>query len=427
MIKKDIKNYEEILQAIYKNKKFIIKNYNSKKNQILIDKPLIHALLTLLKASYYDKFDKTQVIKFIIKDVLKLKDNDLIMIKKGSIFIKLFDETKRRQVSKKERNTEVNRFNGFDEDELKSFYTEYFANDELNILFDTTAKIFVQKYFIDSKINNEEYEKNVFGLVQKIIYQQLIEEFDGDNSFYRGFSGYIFRQHFKLLFEFLSIYILREAINSNKCVLDFLQYYSKDIIISNGKKFLVPSLETKDEQRWHPVSMISKIKPYLKAQEHVDEIEININKLDKLIEPLYKDQLSPIEYNLQNIKESEKLEKDVALNTQEMEKIYDQLHILQDQEKDEEIEIDKLNKELKIIRDERIEFKNLKFKIRRKRIQKPVIDNYEKLLNQRKKFENDIRIRSRVIKLNQTAFESAIEALSQALMSKKQIYKSPVI
>ena len=419
----DIKDYKEILTIINKNKNSIQRNYNLKDDQILIEKSLINKILIVLNKPYYQKSDKVQLVKIIIKDILKLKDNDLIMVKQGSIFVKIFDETKRRKISKKELNTEASRYNGIPEEDLESFYNEYFTQEDLEYLFDTISNIFVKKYFLKGHINNTEYEKNVFGIIQKLILKELQNDFDCDEDFYIGFSGYIFRKHFKTTFEYISDYILKEAAKSNKYILNFLDYYSNNIIVFEGRKYQVPNLEAENGLRWHVLSMVARIKPYIMAQEYILDANLSIENLEDEIKNLYIDGISPVDYNEKNIEIAKEIKEEIEECNEDSEKIHDLLHTIKNKDGMDNKKAD-LEKELIEIKEEKKELKEELAAVRKEIIEKTTIKQYEKLIQEKKVLKNNIYVRSKVIKQSRESYVSIRNSLTKALMSKKQLLKA---
>ncbi|MCD6172551.1 MAG: hypothetical protein J7J96_02035, partial [Sulfurimonas sp.] len=147
----DIKNYDDLVSTIYDYEESIERNYQSKKDQILLHKPLLVSVVNFLKQPEYLTFDKIKLIKLLIKDVLELKSSDIIIIKKNYIFIKLYDDSKEQ---KPKTNTIADRYNGIDENKLKSFYDKYFSEKDIKCLFQDITTKFVQKYFLDHNINN---------------------------------------------------------------------------------------------------------------------------------------------------------------------------------------------------------------------------------------------------------------------------------
>ena len=417
---KEVKDYKEILTIINKNKHNIQRNYNFRDDQILVEKPLIDKILVVLKKPYYKTMDKVQLIKTIIKDILKLKNNDLMMVKQGSIFVKIFDETKRKKITKKELNTEASRYNGIPEEDLESFYNEYFAKEDLEYLFDTVSNKFVKKYFMKGRIKNTDYEKNVFGIIQKLILKELQNDFDCDEDFYIGFSGFIFRKHFKTTFEYIADYMLKEAAQNNRYILEFLDYYSNNIIVFEGRKYQVPNLEAENGLRWHVLSMVARIKPYIMAQEYINESKVIIENIDKKIEALYIDGISPIDYNEKNIEIAKEIKEEIKECDEDIEKIHDLLHTLNAKDGMEKKKLE-LEDELTEIREEKIELKEELITVRKEIIEKKTIKKYEKLTQEKKILKNNIYVRSKVIKQSRESYLDIRDSLTKALMSKKQL------
>lgn len=420
---KNIKHYDDILKIIYKFKNHIIKNYNSKKDQILIEKPLVRAVLEILDDPYYDKTNKTKLIKALIKDILKLKNDDLIILKEDYIFIKIYDDSKERKVSIHDLNSEEDRYNGLSENDLEAFYNDYFTKDDIEELLNTTSKKFVKKYFIDATITNDEYERSVFKLIQKLIITRLEEEFESNTEFYIGFSGYIFRKNFIHTFELIADYLLEEVADSNKNVLEFLEYYTHDIIVKDGEKYKVPELKAQNGLKWHVISMVSILKPYVHIQNQIIELSTIIKSLNLEIASLFKKGYSPIEYNLMNRKKIEKILVNIEDNKDEIDKIYDSMHINQNSSQNT-----KLDRELELLKYKRENLKKEKFILEKKTIDDSIVSKYEKLVKQKENYQRDMKVKYKILKQNQESYKSIRDSLSKSLMSKKQfISKSPVV
>ena len=111
--------------------------------------------------------------------------------------LKLFDDKNINKVPDDKKETIANRFNGVDEDSLNSFYKDFFIKEDNKDFFYFVAEEFVDTYFLDKQINNLTYEKHSFSLIQSITKEHLLDSFDNSDEFFKGFSGYVFRIHFK--------------------------------------------------------------------------------------------------------------------------------------------------------------------------------------------------------------------------------------
>ena len=185
----DIENYDDLFDIIDDNEDMIEEEYHGKDDQILIHKDLIKELLDYLSHTMYDQLDKNKALKVIVRDALELSMNDIIIIKKGYLFIKLYNEEDRYVATEEEKNTAKNRYNGISEEDLKDFYDEYFSLHEIEELFYDTAEELVEKYFLDTHISNYAYEKEIFKIVQKMIAEDYKMNLSVVKSFQRGFQG----------------------------------------------------------------------------------------------------------------------------------------------------------------------------------------------------------------------------------------------
>ncbi len=413
---KDIKNYDELIDIIYDNESLIEKNYKSKKDQIVLHKELLVEILYFLKSSEYDSLDKKELIKELVRDVLNLNSGDLILIKKEYIFIKLYDESARKKVAQNEVDTVASRFNGIDEAELKSFCTEYFSKDEVEMLFEDIASVFVEKYFLDTFISNGIYERDIFKIIQKLIIVDISSEFECSLEFYKGFSGYIFRKNFKLVFKHIAYLLLKEVAYSNPHVMDFLKYYSLNIVVNKGIKYKIPELISDDGLKWHIVSIIAMVKTYIKIQDYIVDKEESLKKLKKEILSMYIDEISPVKHNAKNLEQYKKLVILIKRNATKIEHSHDALDICKVEE-----ESTLIKKELEELQDERSLLRENKADLQAKKVKLLQIEKYNGLLTQIEVLEKESKAKRKILKKNQDSFESIQSALVNALTSKKKV------
>ena len=412
----DIKNYDDLVDIVYDNENFIERNYHSKEDQTLIHKELVIKIIDYLKKPIYENLDKNEILKTIARDVLELSINDVIIIKKNYIFIKIYNDNKRYKVKSDEVNTSAGRYNGIDESELKDFYDEYYSDNDIEELFLDISDIFVEKYFLETHISNYAYEKEVFKLIQKLIIEDLEAEFDCSKEFSKGFAGYIFRIHFKLVFQYIAELILKEVAYSNKHIIEFLKYYSLDVVVMDGKRYKVPELITEDGLKWNVVSMMAMVKTYIKTEEYILETENEINKLDNKISSLYVGDLSPIEHNKLIQENYIRIEEKIKLNSKRMNKVQDSLAI----SKNENNNI-VLKKELEKFKNERVKLIEQKTKIQNKRVNQKNITQYQDFRKNIVSLLRGTTAKYKILKQNDAAFQSIKSALVKALISKKRL------
>ena len=404
-------NNNEIVEIIEANDNLITyKDY-----KVIIEKKLRDKIYNFVDKIKDEDIDIKESIKSSIRKALKLKSNDIIIIKKDQIFIKIFNEKKIHKVAPKDKDTIANRFNGIDEDELDDFYDEYFPKKESKIFFQTVVREFIELYFLDEKIDNNRYEKKVFSYIQSIIMEKLIEEFDYCDEFFKGFSGYIFRKHFNEVFEYIADFMLNEISISNEYIIEFLKYYSHNIVIINGEKYRVPALETDDGLKWNVISMLSIAKIYTRTRESIKRRNKEIDVLDEEALGLFIDELSPVEYNNLYIKERQELEEELSKENRKLEKFLDSIYITKDKKKKDSLKKDaeQIKKEIKLIKQDMRE-------LAKEEIKRSVVDKYLKIERELDSMLRALKAEERILAQNEKAFLSIKKALVKALISKKQ-------
>jgi len=387
-----------------------------KNNQIIIVKSILRdGIYELVQENIEEGKDAKELIRVSIRKALELKDSDIIVIKQDHIFIKIFNDAKRYKVTSSETNTIAGRFNGINEDELDDFYDEYFSKEETQSFFNSIVKEFVEIYFLEEKIDNNLYEKNVFGYIQELIMEQLVSEFDYCEEFLKGFSGYIFRVHFNDVFESIAEFMLNEISISNDYMIDFLKYYSLNIVIVNGEKYKVPALETDDGLMWNVISMLSIAKVYTRTRASVNRLQKEIYVVDEQILELFVNELSPVEYNKLYKKEKQKLSDQLRKEGRTLEDMLDSVH----RAKNENIK-DAIRRDIERAKhDIRVTKKNIQ-RLADKEIERKKIDKYLKLEREIDSMLRELKSQEKILAQNKNSFVSIKKSLVKALISKKQ-------
>ena len=193
-------------------------------------------------------------------------------------------------------------------DEMESFHIEFFEDIQKQNFFPLIAQEFIGKYFHKKQITNDIYEKNIFAYIDSITLEHLVSLYDNSDGFFQGFAGYLFRIHFKEVFEYIADLMLDEISMANTHMIEFLNYYASDIIVVGGEKYKVPIIEAKSGLRWNVISMLSIAKIYTQTAKFIKVLQTSIFKMKKNIASLHIDGLSPIEYHTAFIKTRQTLE-----------------------------------------------------------------------------------------------------------------------
>ncbi len=400
-------NLTPVINTICDNEHLIEYDYNAKEDQIFLTKALKTKIFALL--------DDNELIKTAVRQVLELKASDIVIIKTDGIFIKIFDETSRRQVAKEEKNTIANRYNGISEDELKSFYNDFFSKEENGDFFYTVAKEFVRTYFLEQQIDNETYEKNVFSYIQAIITNKLLATLDDNSDFFNGFSGYIFRIKFKEVFGYIAKLILQEIARSNPYMNQFLKYYSLNIIVIGEEKYKVPVLEAESGLKWNVISILSIVKIYVKIETSIKTLKQDMAEIDDELFEMQIGDLSPIEYHSLLFKEKAALEHKIAKGMVKTSKYMDSLQLAKE-DNDKAILTDKIRnmkKEIQEIRDQKAQLISIMPK-------KNILTKYSELEKELITTIRLLKAEEVILDKNKVAYQSIKSALVKALTSKKQ-------
>ncbi len=409
---KDSINLDTIIEILESNENLIEYDYNGKEDLISVNKLLKDEIFLFLDKQD-EEINKKELVKYAIREAFELEQRDIVVIKVDQIIIKLLDDESMQEVKEDAKNTVANRYNGINEDDLKSFYDDVFSQEENEDFFYYVAEVFVDVYILDKRIDNKEYEQAVFPIIQSIVSEKLINHFDRNDEFFKGFSGYVFRIHFKEVFNFMAELILTELAENNDVIINFLKYYSLNVVILNGKKYKVPEIEADNGWKWNVASMMSIIKVFIKAEIALEVLEEDIETLDKEIVELYVSKVSPVAYNNALTSEIEKLHQDITYGAKRLD-----LHI--DSLKDESDSVN-LKREIRDIRHDLHGLRDEKEKLASKLISRDIILNYTEL-----KRNMDTMLRQKVreestIEKNEKSYVSIKDALVKALTSKKKL------
>jgi len=410
---KDSTNLEQIFNIMDENSDFIEYDYNDKKDLICLNKELAIKLIFFVNHITNEEINKKELLKYAIREALELKESDIIIIKNSQIFIKIFDMSNCREITESEKNTIAERYNGIKDEHLISFYKNFFIKDEYRDFFYEVAEQFVEIYMLEKKIDNMTYEKYAFSYIQAIIIEHLERSFDHNQEFFKGFSGYIFRIHFKEVFGYIANMILSEISASNKHMIDFLKYYSLNVIVIDGRKYKVPEIEAENGLKWSVSSMMSIVKIYIKTGQSIDAILDKKDKLQESIDNLYVNGLSPMEYKTILTKESDKISQEIAYLAKKMNLNTDSLYLSKSEQEKESLKskIKDIRLEMQLKREEHN-------KLLSKMINKADLHRYNNVKREIDALARQEKREEKILDQNEDAFFSITNSLIKALTSK---------
>lgn len=405
---------DELVEILEANEGSIDFNYKNREDLIYINAPLKEKLFAHLASFPRPQMHK-ELVKDALREALELQETDIIIVKSDEIVVKLFEYVSKKELRQEDKNTIAERFNGIDENELISFYNEYFATEKKEDLFNRVTNLFIERYFNEQQIDNATYEKSVFSYIQMLFVELFQELYDENEAFFIGFAGYVFRKHFEEVFASLSDGILYEIVHANKHITEFLKYYSLNVVIINGAKYKVPSLQASDGLKWNVISMMSVVKVYVNAQEKKSSLQEALERIDTQIDKLYIGEYSPMQYNDIFNKEKQKIDEALAKQREKVQKYYDAYRVEKDEDKVHKIsiELDKLRRETEILTEKKEAFM-------RKALSKNILKEFVSLEKEYDTLTKELKREQRLLDQNETSYLSIKSALTRALISKKQ-------
>jgi len=409
----DSKYVENLVQLIEDNEQHVEFNYKGKKDQIVIDSVLQKKLYHFVTSIKDEKVNKKELIKYAIREVLELENEDLVLNKKTKIFIKLFKFTKRKEVQA-ETETKANRYNGYTKKELQELYNEYFDKNSIGAFLKMMAKSVFEELFLEKQISNIQYEKNIYALVQLRIAEELVEFTDENMEFRKGFAGFMFRMNFLHFFNYLSEELLKEIANRNEYMLKWLKYYDGKVFVDEGEKYRSPELITPDEQRWNPAIVYSKVAVWFKTKDKIKLFQEKIIKIEESMQSLEVDGKSPLDYKESLFTKKKEKEEFIHKMNIEILNLIEEKHMLKDLEDKKE-----MTKKIFLLREE---LKEHHEEIRL--IEEQIADvrtegQYKKLSEEKFALTRDIKREKKNLEQNAKAYHSIKAAVTRAMTSKR--------
>jgi hypothetical protein len=417
---KQIKINETILDLfidlLEKNDNYILYDYKGKENQILLQGELVKLIEDfLIKKFPTEKQTLKELNKAYIRSAFELETNSVVINKNETIFIKIIDETVQEKVAQKDKNSIKNRYNGIKEEELEAFYSEFFEDEENKNFFFKIAQEFVNDYFIVKKISNEEYEKNVFSYIHTITLQELLKIYDDEgDGFFLGFAGYLFRSHFKEVFLYIAEFILDEIAALNPYMMDFLNYYSQNILVFQGVKYKIPHIEAENNLHWTVSSMLSIVKIYTKSKNAIQKLKKDREIFQHKIQKFYVNGISPIKSNELLLREKSGIEIEIEYTIRSIHVLKERLHITKDEKRKNLIKENLFREEEKLRHN-----KEKKEDLLRKIFKQKGLAQYVALQKELDSLNRKLQHEKKILKQNTTSYNSIKNALVKALISKK--------
>jgi len=295
---KDSKHLENILTIVKTNKKYIEYPYHGREDQIAIWGKIGRDINKELNDTD-ESVNIKELAKYAIRKALHLSQRDIIVQLKRKYIIKLFDKAvhesstneHNEQIEQneiKEAKDKANRFNGYTSEQLQETYKELFSKK--GVAIDEFLQS-VMDYCFNEDLNfryisNQHYEKNALKVIHASIARELSDYLSYEKDYIIGFTGYVMRKHFYRIHELMATNLLERIYEKDTNANQFLLYYNGKTILKDNKKYIIPSLETKDGKQWNNSSLIGICNVWMNTKKKKQECEEKLDKVDKKLSEL---------------------------------------------------------------------------------------------------------------------------------------------
>jgi len=239
-----------------------------------------------------ESINTKELIKYALRVALDLNDKDIITQLKRKYIIKIFKQGNVLDVeeevlvtSKKDSN-----FNGYTAEQIEETYKDIFKKGNANITYflNSVMKHILRNDLSFKTIDNKYYEAKSLRIIHKQISKELMDYIQLEDDYILGISGYIIRKHFSEIHKIMAIdlikYVYEKDANANK----FLLYYSGKTMLIDNKKYIIPSLVTKEGQQWNISSLIGICNSWMNIKIRKESYEHKLSDTQKKIQEINK-------------------------------------------------------------------------------------------------------------------------------------------
>lgn len=399
-------NFQALINLIVDNQDLIDFDHKGVKDLHVISGKLFHEIIMNVKQIKDKSIDKKNFIKKAIREAFELEKQDLILIKREQIVIKIVETISRDETEK--------RFNGYSEEEIEKLYHEYFDEKSLNRFIEDISYGVFKYLFVRKQVTNDYYEKNVYSIIQSLIAKELVDFEAEGNDFRKGFAGYIFRINFVEVFSHISDQILEAISFRDEYLMNWIKYYNGQVIIKHNKRYAAPAIVNPDGQKYNPSALFGTIAVWFKTKEKIETLKKRLNDISKNLDKLKIHNLSPLEYKDELVKERREIEEDIYEANERIKELLDEKRLNKDEEKKYDIN-DEIQELRQYMKEDKKELEEINAQI-------SSIDTIstKRLEEDKTRLEKDIIREEKALKQNDKVYQSIQSALVKALTSKRK-------
>ncbi len=280
----DSEHLESIIKIIKKNKKHIQVCYKGQENQIAILGKIRRDIDALMFDSE-ESVHKKELTKYAIKKALHLNEKDIVVELKRIYIVKIFDENAQEEVLETplESTDTTKTHNGYAKENIEKSYNAIFKKADIKeFIQNALAKTFQDKLDFAS-ISHDYYEKKSLKIIHAQMSQDLSYYSAFEEDYLSGIATYILRNHIYHIHEIMTEKLLQEIYHKNQNATDFLLQFNGSIILHNGQKYKLPSLQDKHSQKISSAMITSTAFLYINIQNKIQTLKEKLTKLQKKI------------------------------------------------------------------------------------------------------------------------------------------------
>ena len=266
-----------IITIILQNRENIEHKHNQKDEQIIL-KGKIRRHINSEIVDSKEAVNKKELIKEAIRQALQLNTKDIILLFKRKYIVRIFNEPKKVVAVKEEAVATL-----YSEESLAVDHNDFFEEVDYKTFLDASIDVVMDNALSFQKSDNSYYEQHAHKAIKDALYQELSKYLEDSSDYIEAFSEYIFKKDFIPIHERIASSLLYEVVRKNEEAKKFLEYYSGEIILSHGKKYQLPYLQTQENGKWNIVSVISIATMWIKTNEKKDLASIELNKTLKVL------------------------------------------------------------------------------------------------------------------------------------------------
>jgi len=435
---KNSSHLKNIIKIIQDNRRTIEYNYRGNDTQMALSGKIRRNINAEI-AETNEAINKKELVRYAIKKALDLGENDIVLTLKKKYIIKLVAkreisessyqidnnenvEKEIQKVSEEEAKVDIEKSNL---QELKDSYDEIFTEVDINdFLNGVMAPLFVGALNFD-KINHNYYEKNTLRLIKNKIAEELTEYISNNSEYLSRLAVYIVKNNLVSIHERIAVEIFELISQRNENAKNFLNCYTGQIFVEDGKRYMIPEITTEDGKRWNINSLISISTIWLKYRLNLTKLRVELSNVTQAyieIAPSYDEGLLEVENYNKKVTELLKTIKDV---TKKIEGDTDKLknELSGDKDNKTEVNLEHIMRDLKNIRNTHMiklrDLRSVKAEVEMKFSQ--INQKHKELKANKKTLESKISVLDKDLTLNSNSFNSILSSVVIALMKRKKI------